>query len=82
MNKFIPVMMTATALLATVAMADDSMTKATPSKHQTLKECIEKQKTADVNMSKSQMTRLCKDEIKREKAGDIPPPPADQPPAT
>jgi hypothetical protein len=65
----------ATALLAGPVMADDSLSRATPTKHQAMKDCIEKQKTADVNMSKSQMERLCKDEIKRQKAsGDTPPP--------
>lgn len=64
------------ALLAGHAFADDAVSRATPTKHQTLKECIEKQKTADVTMSKSQMTRICKDEMKRQKAlGESPPPP-------
>jgi hypothetical protein len=73
MKLLIPTVLAA-ALLAGSVMADDSMGRATPSKHQALKDCIEKQKTADVNMSKSQMERLCKDEIKRQKvAGDTPP---------
>jgi hypothetical protein len=72
-----------TATLAGLAMqvcADDSMTRATPNKHQMMKECLEKQKTVDVNMSKSEMTRLCKDEIKKaQTVGDAPLPPSDTP---
>jgi hypothetical protein len=79
MTKLLPSLLLATALVAGTALADDSMDRATPTKHQTFKECIAKQKTADVNMSKSQMTRLCKDEMKREKAGDTPLPPTDAP---
>lgn len=66
----------AAVLLTGTALADDSMTHVTPTDHQTLKECIEKQKTADVTMSKSQMKRICKDELKRLKT------PSEQPPAT
>jgi hypothetical protein len=79
MTKLLPSLLIAAALAAGTALADDSMDRATPTKHQTLKECIAKQKTADVNMSKSQMTRLCKDEMKRQQAGDAPPPPTDAP---
>jgi pentapeptide MXKDX repeat protein len=79
MTKRLPSLLLAAVLVAGAALADDSMDRATPTKHQTFKECIAKQKTADVNMSKSQMTRLCKDEMKREKAGDTPPPPTDVP---
>jgi hypothetical protein len=72
--------MTALTSLGTQAFADDSGSQATPTKHQTLQECIEKQKTADVNMSKSEMNRICKDELKREKqSGVTPPPPTDTP---
>jgi hypothetical protein len=60
--------------------ADDSLDRATPTKHQSMRECIEKQKTAGVTMSKSQMTRLCKDELKRQKElGESTPPPRDAP---
>jgi hypothetical protein len=79
MNKLISLVPIAAAMVAGQALADEPMPRATPTQHQSLKACIEKQKTADVNMSKSQMTRLCKDEIKREKAGDTPPPPSDPP---
>lgn len=80
MNKLIPLVPIAAALLAGQALAEDPMPRATPTQHQLLKACIEKQKAADVNMSKSQMTRLCKDEINRQKAGDSPPPPSDPTP--
>jgi hypothetical protein len=67
-----------TALLGQ-AFADDAI-RATPNKHQSMQECIEKQKTADVTMSKSQMTRICKDELKRQKElGESTPPPSDTP---
>ena len=79
MTKLFPSLVVAAALAAGTALADDSMDRATPTKHQTFKECIAKQKTADVNMSKSEMTRLCKDEMKRAKAGDTPLPPTDAP---
>jgi hypothetical protein len=76
MKPLISAALAAVALLAGPVMADGSMARATQSKHQAMKDCIEKQKTADVNMSKSEMERLCKDEIKRQKAtGDSPPPP-------
>jgi hypothetical protein len=45
-----------------------------------MKECIEKQKTADVTMSKSQMARICRDELRRQKElGESTPPPTDTP---
>ena len=67
------VQLAATAFLAlgvcaTSGIADDSMSRATPSDHQMMKECIERQKTKDVTMSKSEMKRYCKDELKRQKA--------------
>lgn len=71
--------LTAAALLGTQAFADDSI-RATPNKRQSMQECIEKQKTADVTMSKSQMTRICKDELRRQKElGESTPPPTDSP---
>ena len=71
--------LTAGALLGTQAFADDSI-RATPNKHQLMQQCIENQKTADVTMSKSQMTRICKDELRRQKElGESAPPPSDTP---
>jgi hypothetical protein len=81
MNKLMTLASIAAVLLAGPVLADEAMPRATPTQHQSLKSCIEKQKTADVNMSKAQMTRICKDEIKREKTGDTPPPPVDAPKA-
>lgn len=70
----------AALLAAGSSLADDTVSRATPTKHQSLKACIEKQKTADVTMSKSEMTRICKDQLKREKdLGESPPPPSDPP---
>jgi Flp pilus assembly protein TadB len=70
----------AAVLLGAQAFADDSVSRATPTKHQSMKECIEKQKTADVTMSKSQMARICRDELKRQnELGESTPPPTDTP---
>ena len=70
-------------LLGAASFADDSMSRAAPSNHQMMKECIERQKTKDVTMSKSEMKRYCKDELKRQKATGAMPesPPSDTPPA-
>jgi hypothetical protein len=54
------------------AYADDTVTRATPTDQQTLKECIEKQKTADVTMSESQMKQICKDKMKQQKRSGVP----------
>jgi hypothetical protein len=56
--------------------ADDSMARATPTKKQMMKDCIRKHETADVNLSKSELNRICKDELKQEKVTGSPPPPA------
>ncbi len=69
-------------LLATAVpvLADDSMSRAAPTDHEMMQDCLRKQKAADVHMSKSQMKRLCKDELKRNKAtGAMPTPPTDAP---
>jgi hypothetical protein len=58
------------------AFADDTVSRATPTDHQMLKECIEKQKTADVTMSAAQMKRICKDQLKQQKQSGIPTEPA------
>jgi predicted transglutaminase-like cysteine proteinase len=58
------------------AIADDTVSRATPTDHQFMKDCIERQKTADVTMSKTQMTRLCKDQMKQQKQTGVPPEPA------
>jgi hypothetical protein len=69
------------ALVATLAFGDDSMHRAAPTDHQMIKECIEKQKTKDVNMSKAEMKQFCKDELKKQKeTGALPEqPPTDAP---
>ena len=58
------------------AFADDTVGRATPTDHQTLKTCIEKQKTADVTMSEAQMKRICKDQLKQQKQAGVPAEPA------
>jgi hypothetical protein len=75
-----PLVLAAAALLVAPAFADDSVSRAAPTKHLSMKECIEKQKTADVTMSKSQMARICRDELRRRQAlGESTPPPSDTP---
>ena len=59
---------------------EDAAGRATPTKHESMKDCIEKQKSSNVTMSKSQMTRICKDELQRQRRyGETTPPPADSP---
>jgi hypothetical protein len=69
------------AVCGAQAYADDSMSRTTPTDQQLLKDCIEKQKTADVTMSKAEMTRICKDQLKQQKQSGTPmdPPPTDTP---
>jgi hypothetical protein len=68
-------------ICAAQAYADDSMTRATPTDQQLLKDCIEKQKASDVTMSKAAMKRMCKDQLKQQKATGVPldAPPTDTP---
>ena len=63
------------------AFADDSMTHATPTTHQMMKDCIERQKATDVTQSKAQMKRICKDQLKQQKQTGVPaePVPTDAP---
>jgi hypothetical protein len=63
------------------ALADDTVSRATPTNQQLMKECIEKQKETAVNMSKSELKRICKDQLKRQKQTGVPldPPPTDTP---
>jgi hypothetical protein len=57
--------------------ADDSMSQSTPTHKQLMKDCIRKHQTDDVNQSKAQLSRICEDELKQQKAsGGTPPPPA------
>ena len=79
MKHLIPAAIAAVFMTGT-ALADDSMSRVTPTDHQTMKECIEKQKTADVTMSKAQMKRICKDELKRLKTPSEQPPPSSDAP--
>jgi hypothetical protein len=63
-----------------LGLEEDAPHRATPTQHESMKDCIEKQKMAGVTMSKSQMTRICKDELKRRRQyGESTPPPADTP---
>jgi pentapeptide MXKDX repeat protein len=64
-------------ILGSSAFADDTMSHASMTTHQAMKDCIEQQRTADVNMSKAEMKRICKDKLKNQKAtGDMPEQPA------
>jgi hypothetical protein len=49
------------------ALADDSMSHVTMTKSQSMKDCIERQKATDVTMSKAEMKRICKDQLKQQK---------------
>jgi hypothetical protein len=56
------------ALMSSLALADDSMGRVTPTDSQLLKQCMERQKTdANVTISKADAKRYCKDELKRQK---------------
>jgi len=83
MNKLLSCLMAfgALVLVGTQSYGDDTVSRATPTKHQLMKECIDRQKTADVTMSKSPMQRICKDELKQQRNYGIttPPPPSDPP---
>ena len=67
-------------LTAAAALADDS-TAPVMTKRQLISECIERQKTADVTLSKADIFRICKAQLKRQKAtGSFPEPPAEAAP--
>jgi hypothetical protein len=63
------------------AQADDSTSLAAPTHQQMMKDCLEKQKTADVTQTKSQMKRMCRDQLKQQKVSGTPldAPPVDSP---
>ena len=82
LNKLIPAslaLLSLTVSLAEMSHADDVMTRATPTKKQMMRDCIRKHESSDVNLSKSELDRICKDEIKQEKVTGKPPPPVDSP---
>lgn len=81
MNRLVHILALAGLVAAGHALADDSMPRASMTEHQAMKDCMERQKAAAVNMSKAQMKRLCKDKLKDQKAtGDMPErPPTDAP---
>jgi hypothetical protein len=63
------------------AFADDAKSPGTPTSNQMMKDCIEKQKATDVSMSKADVKRLCKDQLKQQKKNGVlaEPPPVDTP---
>ena len=69
------------SICGTYALADDSVSRATPTNHQAMQDCIQKQKMADVTMSKAAMRRICKDQLKQQKETGTPvdPAPTDTP---
>jgi hypothetical protein len=82
MNPSIRTLALAPLMLAgALAFGDDTMTRATPTDHQMIKTCMDKQKTANVAQSKAEMRRYCKDQLKQQKeTGAMPEaPPADVP---
>ena len=51
-----------------------------PPTHDSIQDFIDNQKSSNVTMSKSQMTRICRDELKRHRRyGETTPPSADSP---
>jgi pentapeptide MXKDX repeat protein len=77
MNPLIHTVALAGLLVAGHALADDSMSRASMTEQQAMKDCIERQKAGAVNMSKAQMKRLCRDKLKdQKKTGDMPEQPA------
>jgi hypothetical protein len=79
MNRSTLALMFPLMLSGTLVFADDTMSRATPTDQQLIKTCIEKQKadekqkTDNVTMSKAEMKRYCKDQLKRQKAtGSLP----------
>ena len=81
MNPLVYTVAIAGLFVACNALADDSMARSSMTKEQAMKDCIEQQKTAGVNMSKAQMKRMCKDKLKVQKAtGDMPEQPASDAP--
>jgi hypothetical protein len=82
MNRIIgSLFLTGLSVCAVAAFADDAATPGTPTNHQMMKDCIEKQKASDVSMSKAEMTRICKDQLKNQKKAGVlaDPPPTDTP---
>jgi hypothetical protein len=82
MNRLVHTLTLAGLIVGGHALADDTMSRASMTDHQAMKDCMERQKAGAVNMSKAQMKRLCKDKLKDQKAtGDMPErPPTDAPP--
>ena len=77
MNPLVHTVALAGLLVAGHAIADDSMSRASMTDHQAIKDCMERQKAGPVNMSKAQMKRLCRDKLKdQKKTGDMPEQPA------
>jgi pentapeptide MXKDX repeat protein len=77
MNPLIHTVALAGLLVAGHALADDSMSRASMTDQQAMKDCMERQKVGAVNMSKAQMKRLCRDQLKdQKKTGDMPEQPA------
>lgn len=81
MNRLINCAMLVGLVWGSNGFADDTMSHASMNKKQAMKDCVERQKTADVNMSKSEMNRICKDKLKEQKATGAMPqqPPVDAP---
>ena len=77
MNPLIHTVAMAGLLVAGHALADDSMSRASMTDQQAMKDCMERHKVGAVNMSKAQMKRLCRDQLKdQKKTGDMPEQPA------
>ncbi len=62
-----------------LSMAEEPMDRATPNKSELMNDCIRKHQAGDVNLSKSELNRICKLEVKQNKTVADTPPPQDTP---
>jgi hypothetical protein len=54
-------------LIGAYSLADDSLNRSIMTKRQMISECLQKQKASDVSMSKLDIIRMCKDQLKQQK---------------
>ena len=59
--------------------ADAPMDRATPNRRELIQDCIRAHQSGDVNLSKSELHRICKEEVKHNKTVADAPPPQDAP---
>ncbi len=54
-------------LIGSYSLADNSLNRSIMTKRQMISDCIQKQKASDVTMSKLDIFRVCKDQLKQQK---------------